>query len=78
MMNEVSRAEAMSACDLPERLFMHPVIHVGEAAMGFLTRVANKNGITFSRLKQLGVMFDPAILAKALSWDRVAPPDSSV
>ncbi|WP_321812884.1 MULTISPECIES: TniQ family protein [unclassified Burkholderia] len=78
MTNKVDRAQATSARSEPQRLFMHPVIHVGEASVGFLMRAANANGIKLSGLKRLGIAFDPAILAKALSWDRVAPPEGSM
>lgn len=78
MTNKVDRAAATSECSEPERLFMHPVIHVGEASVGFLMRAANANGIKLSGLKRLGIEFDPSILTKALSWDRVAPPENSM
>lgn len=78
MTNKVDRAKATSACRQPARLFMHPVIHVGEASTGFLMRAAHANGVKLPRLERLGIAFDPEILATALSWDRIAPPENSM
>lgn len=57
----------------PTRLLFHPVIQPGEGAAAFLFRVARRNGTTLSKLKQLGIAFDPAIFDVALSWDRIRP-----
>ncbi len=57
----------------PVRLLFHPVIQPGEGAAAFLFRVARSNGTTLSKLKELGIAFNPSIFEVALSWDRVRP-----
>ncbi|WP_412023482.1 TniQ family protein [Burkholderia cepacia] len=61
----------------PPRMLMHPVIQVGEASSAYMKRIAISNGISLERLYRLGVVLDEQVLEKALSWDRVAPPNES-